>query len=99
MNKGKVGEVYNIGGHNEKTNLEITHLILDKMGKDENSIEYVKEFNDVVDISRMFLADFFKGINSFDYIEEISTINLDYTNQILKNVFKEDKMVLSVIKS
>ncbi len=32
---------------------------------------YVKEFNDVADIARMFLADHFKGINSFDYLEEI----------------------------
>lgn len=43
LHKGKIGEVYNIGGHNEKTNLEITHLILDAMGKDESSIEYVKD--------------------------------------------------------
>ena len=43
LNKGKEGEVYNIGGHNEKTNLEITKLILNAMGKDENSIEYVKD--------------------------------------------------------
>ena len=43
LHKGKVGEVYNIGGHNEKTNLEITHLILEAMGKDESSIEYVQD--------------------------------------------------------
>ncbi len=43
LHKGKVGEVYNIGGHNEKTNMEITHLILDAMGKDESSIEYVQD--------------------------------------------------------
>lgn len=43
LHKGRVGEVYNIGGHNEKTNMEITHLILDAMGKDESSIEYVKD--------------------------------------------------------
>lgn len=43
LHKGKIGEVYNIGGHNEKTNLEITHLILDYMGKDESSIKYVKD--------------------------------------------------------
>lgn len=43
LHKGKVGEVYNIGGHNEKTNLEITKLILDAMGKDESSIEYVQD--------------------------------------------------------
>ena len=43
LHKGKVGEVYNIGGHNEKTNLEITHLILDAMGKDASSIKYVED--------------------------------------------------------
>ena len=43
LHNGKIGEVYNIGGHNEKTNLEITHLILDAMGKDESSIEYVED--------------------------------------------------------
>ncbi len=43
LHKGRVGEIYNIGGHNEKTNLEITQLILKAMGKDESSIEYVKD--------------------------------------------------------
>ena len=43
LHKGKVGEVYNIGGHNEKTNMEITRLILEAMGKDEASIKYVED--------------------------------------------------------
>ncbi len=43
LHKGKVGEIYNIGGHNEKTNLEITRLILNAMGKDETSIKYVED--------------------------------------------------------
>lgn len=43
LHKGKIGEVYNIGGHNEKTNIEITRLILGAMGKDESSIEYVQD--------------------------------------------------------
>lgn len=43
LHKGKVGEVYNIGGHNEKTNLEITRIILNAMGKDESYIEYVQD--------------------------------------------------------
>lgn len=43
LHKGRVGEVYNIGGHNEKTNLEITRLILNAMDKDESSIEYVED--------------------------------------------------------
>ena len=60
--------------------------------------EYVKEYNEVSDISRMFLSDYFKGINSFDYIEEINTINVEYLEQVLKNVFDEKKMVLSVVE-
>lgn len=43
LHRGKVGEIYNIGGHNEKTNLEITRLILNAMGKDESYIEYVQD--------------------------------------------------------
>ena len=43
LHRGKEGEVYNIGGHNEKTNLEITKIILDAMGKDESYIEYVQD--------------------------------------------------------
>ena len=43
LHKGRVGEVYNIGGHNAKTNLEITKIILDAMGKDESSIKYVED--------------------------------------------------------
>ena len=43
LHNGKSGEIYNIGGHNEKTNLEITKLILSAMGKDETSIEYVQD--------------------------------------------------------
>ena len=60
--------------------------------------EYVKEYNEVSDISKMFLSDYFKGINSFDYIEEINTINVEYLEQVLKNVFDEKKMVLSVVE-
>ena len=59
---------------------------------------YVKEFDDIADIARMFLADSFKGINSFDYLEEILGINEQYAEQILQNVFDDKKMVLSVIK-
>jgi dTDP-glucose 4,6-dehydratase len=41
--KGKTGEVYNIGGGRELTNNKITSLILEAMGADESSIEYVED--------------------------------------------------------
>lgn len=43
LHKGKIGEVYNIGGHNEKTNLEITKILLKAMNKDETYIEFVQD--------------------------------------------------------
>ncbi len=61
--------------------------------------EYIKEYNDVTTISRMFLSDYFKGINSFDYLEEINAINVEYLNQVLKDVFKKENMILSVVKN
>ncbi len=43
VRKGKNGEVYNIGGHNEKTNLEVVKTILKELGKPESLITYVKD--------------------------------------------------------
>ncbi len=59
---------------------------------------YVKEYNDVAETARMFLADFFKGINSFDYIDEIESVKTEYGLQVLKETFDEKNMVLSVVK-
>lgn len=60
--------------------------------------DYVVEYNSVGDIARMFLSDKIKQINSFDYIEEYNEVTKEYTEQILKNVFKEENMILSVVK-
>lgn len=43
LHNGQIGEIYNIGGGNEKTNLDITKMILKEVGKDESFIEYVKD--------------------------------------------------------
>ncbi len=43
LHEGKDGEVYNIGGNNEKKNIEIVKLILQNLGKDESFIRYVKD--------------------------------------------------------
>ena len=41
LQNGKVGEVYNIGGHNEKSNLEVVKIILREVGKPESLITFV----------------------------------------------------------
>ncbi len=40
---GTVGEVYNVGGHNEKQNIEVVKTILERVGKPESLISYVKD--------------------------------------------------------
>ena len=60
--------------------------------------DYVAEYNSVGDIARMFLADSMKGINSFDYIDEYNNVTKEFTEKVLKNVFKKENMVMSVVK-
>ncbi|MFH1240357.1 MAG: dTDP-glucose 4,6-dehydratase [Candidatus Diapherotrites archaeon] len=43
LHKGKNGEIYNIGGGNEVSNLEITKRILSELGKGKEMIEHVKD--------------------------------------------------------
>ncbi len=43
LTKGKAGEIYNIGGGTELTNMELTEKILILMGKNESSIKYVED--------------------------------------------------------
>ena len=43
IHKGKVGEVYNVGGHNEMKNIDIVKLICKILGKSESLIKYVKD--------------------------------------------------------
>ena len=43
LHKGKLGEVYNIGGNCEKTNLQIANIILKALNKDENLIIFIKD--------------------------------------------------------
>ena len=43
LRKGKIGEVYNIGGHNERTNLEVVQTILRELNKPESLIQYVTD--------------------------------------------------------
>lgn len=43
LERGRCGEVYNIGGNNERSNLELTHTLLSLMGKLHDSIKYVAD--------------------------------------------------------
>lgn len=43
LRKGRIGEIYNVGGHNEMHNIDIVKLILRYLGKDESLISYVTD--------------------------------------------------------
>lgn len=43
VRKGRIGEVYNIGGHNERANIDVVKTILSVLGKDESLITYVTD--------------------------------------------------------
>ncbi|MEH7109769.1 MULTISPECIES: dTDP-glucose 4,6-dehydratase [Bacillaceae] len=43
LHKGRVGEVYNVGGNNERTNIDIVKTILKALGKPESLIKYVTD--------------------------------------------------------
>jgi len=43
LEKGQPGEVYNIGGNSERTNIEITKLLIELLGKDESLMEFVPD--------------------------------------------------------
>ena len=58
----------------------------------------VKEFNNVSDIARMFISDYFKEVNSFDYLEKYKQVTPEYALEILKEVFLKEKTVISIVK-
>ena len=43
IHKGRVGEIYNVGGHNEMRNIDIVKLICKELGKPENLISFVED--------------------------------------------------------
>lgn len=43
LHKGRKGEVYNVGGHNERTNNEIVDIVIEKLGLSRDLIKYVDD--------------------------------------------------------
>lgn len=43
IRKGRAGEIYNVGGHNERTNLDVVKTVLSELGKPESLITFVKD--------------------------------------------------------
>ena len=98
LHEGRLGEVYNIGGNNEKENIYIVKLILETLGKDESLIEFV---TDRLGHDRRYAIDSSKIQDELgwtpDYTFEVGikeTIqwyldNQDWTDQVKSGQYQE----------
>ena len=98
LHKGKIGEVYNIGGNNEKTNIDIVKLILKELNKSESLINFVK---DRLGHDRRYAIDSSKIQNELGwkpkYTFEVGIIetinwyldNKDWINQVKTGQYQE----------
>ncbi|MGE6400869.1 dTDP-glucose 4,6-dehydratase [Bacillus cereus] len=64
LHKGRLGEVYNIGGNNEKTNVDVVEQIINLLGKTKKDIEFV---TDRLGHDRRYAIDAKKMKNEFDW--------------------------------
>jgi dTDP-glucose 4,6-dehydratase len=64
LTEGKSGETYNIGGCNEKTNMEVVRIILDRLNKPDSLIKHVK---DRPGHDRRYAIDASKIINELEW--------------------------------
>lgn len=60
--------------------------------------DYVVKYNNVSEIGSMFVYDYMKGINSFDYIEKFNEVDFEYVSNVFKELFENKKIILSVIR-
>ena len=85
VRKGREGEVYNIGGHNERTNLEVVKTILKALGKPESLINYVTDrpghdLRYAIDPTKIETELGWKPVHNFD-TGIIETIKWNLDNQ------------------
>ncbi|MBQ9266697.1 MAG: insulinase family protein [Clostridia bacterium] len=80
---------------------------LKRSGLDENEFqrikrmlygEYVYLFNDVTKIGSVVISDYFKGVNSFDYVDAYKDIEKFFVEQVLQEHFDFGKMAVSIIR-
>ena len=66
IHEGKIGEIYNIGGNNEKSNIDVVKIILKELGKSEKLIKYVNDIRYAIDSTKIKTALNWKPVYSFE---------------------------------
>lgn len=61
--------------------------------------ELVKSYSDPSNVATAMIADHFKGISSFEYIDKFNEVSKEYVEEVLKELFVDSNKVVSVIKS
>ena len=69
LTDGRAGEVYNIGGNNEKTNMQVVGLILERLGKDDSLIKHV---TDRPGHDRRYAIDSSKAMNELSWAPSVT---------------------------
>lgn len=59
---------------------------------------YIKIFDSVSSCARVFINDYFRGINSFDYVDAYKNITVDYAEDVLNKHFDFSKMAVSIVE-
>jgi dTDP-glucose 4,6-dehydratase len=97
LHSGRIGEVYNVGGNNEKTNIDITKIILQKLNKSESLISFVK---DRLGHDRRYAIDSSKIKNELGWVPKVRFENgIDHTiSWYLSNVKWLDSLNLGGLK-
>lgn len=59
---------------------------------------YIKIFDSVSSCARVFINDYFRGINSFDYVDAYRNVSADYAKEVLNKHFDFSKMAVSIVE-
>ena len=60
---------------------------------------YIKIFDSVSSCARVFINDYFRGINSFDYVDAYKNVTIEYAKNVLDKHFDFNKMAISIIQT
>ena len=84
----------------EVENLKASGINIEDFERAKRKIygELVKDYNEVSTIASGLVSDYFKNIDSFDYFEDFKTINKEFVEETLNEIFLEKNKVVSVIK-